>query len=309
VSRRALAAAAPGPARSGPPALERWYPYATVGPVLLVVALFTLYPLVYSVYLSLHENVLTRPLDNDFIGLRNFREVVTGYYFWRSLWSTGIFAVMAVAAVTLYGLGVALLLNRPLWSSAVLRLVVLLPWAIPTVISGIIWRWILDGDYGVLNGLLLAAGAVERYVPWMSDPASARVCLVVAHVWKQGPLAAVFLLAALQVIPREVYDAARIDGAGRWNGFRFVTLPYLRATLALVLIYETIVAVATFDLVYVMTGGGPADATAIIGWYAYTEIFRFLDLGHGAALALILAAILLGLVVIYLRALRAEETA
>jgi multiple sugar transport system permease protein len=288
--------------------LERSYPYATVLPVLLVVALFTLYPLVYSIHLSVHENVLTRPLDNDFVGLQNFREVVTGYYFWRSLWSTGVFAVMAVVAVTLYGLGTALLMNQAVLGSAVLKVVVLLPWAIPAVISGIIWRWIFDGDYGVLNGLLVVTGAINHYVPWMSQTITARLCLVVAHVWKQGPLAAVFLLAALQVIPPQLYDAARIDGGGRWDGFRFVTLPYLRATLALVLIYETIVAVATFDLVYVMTGGGPADATAIIGWYAYTEIFRFLNLGHGAALAIILGVLLLGLVLVYLRALRWEET-
>jgi multiple sugar transport system permease protein len=283
------------------------YPYATIFPVLLVVALFTVYPLLHSVYLSVHENVLTRPFDNDFVGLQNFREVVTGYYFWRSLWSTAVFAFMAVAAVSLYGLGVALLLNQAVAGSALLKVVVLLPWAIPAVISGIIWRWIFDGDYGVLNGLLLVAGAIERYVPWMSQTFSARVCMVIAHVWKQGPLAAVFLLAALQVIPAELYDAVRIDGAGRWNAFRFVTVPYLRATLALVLIYETIVAIATFDLVYVMTGGGPADATAIIGWYAYTEIFRFLNLGHGAALALILGAVLLALVLVYLRALRVEQ--
>ena len=277
---------------------------------MLVVAVFTVYPLLYSVYLSVHENVLTRPLDNDFVGLQNFREVVGGYYFWRSLWSTAVFAVMAVAAVTLYGLGVALLLNQPgVLGSTLLKVVVLLPWAIPSVISGIIWRWIFDGDYGVLNGLLLATGVVERYVPWMSQPFTARLCMVIAHVWKQGPLAAVFLLAALQIIPAELYDAVRMDGAGRWNAFRFVTVPYLKATLALVLIYETIVAVATFDLVYVMTGGGPADATAIIGWYAYTEIFRFLNLGHGAALAIILGVLLLGLVMIYLRLLRSEEAA
>jgi multiple sugar transport system permease protein len=286
------------------------YPYATILPVMLVVAVFTVYPLLYSVYLSVHENVLTRPLDNDFVGLQNFREVVGGYYFWRSLWSTAVFAVMAVAAVTLYGLGVALLLNQPgVLGSTLLKVVVLLPWAIPSVISGIIWRWIFDGDYGVLNGLLLAAGVVERYVPWMSQPLTARLCMVIAHVWKQGPLAAVFLLAALQIIPAELYDAVRMDGAGRWNAFRFVTVPYLKATLALVLIYETIVAVATFDLVYVMTGGGPADATAIIGWYAYTEIFRFLNLGHGAALAIILGVLLFGLVMIYLRLLRSEEAA
>lgn len=296
-----------GPARSRSLALERSYPYVTVLPVMLVVALFTVYPLIHSVHLSLHENVLTRPLDHDFVGLQNFREVVTGYYFWRSLWSTAVFAVMAVLAVTLYGLGTALLLNQAVAGSAVLKVVVLLPWAIPAVISGIIWRWIFDGDYGVLNGLLLVTGAVTRYVPWLSDTMTARLCMVVAHVWKQGPLAAVFLLAALQVIPSAIYDAAHIDGAGRFKAFRFVTLPYLRATLALVLIYETIVAIATFDLVYVMTGGGPADATAIIGWYAYTEIFRFLNLGHGAALAIILAVLLLALVGVYLRVLRSEE--
>lgn len=286
---------------------ERCYPYATVLPVLVVVVLFTVYPLLYSAHLSVHENVLTRPLDHDFVGLQNFREVVTGYYFWRSLWSTAIFAGMAVAAVALYGLGTALLLNQALLGSALLNVVVLLPWAIPTVISGIIWRWIFDGDYGVLNGLLLVTGVVNRYVPWMSQIFTARLCMVVAHVWKQGPLAAVFLVAALQVIPPALYDAAHIDGAGRWKAFRFVTLPYLKPTLALVLIYETIVAIATFDLVYVMTGGGPADATAIIGWYAYTEIFRFLNLGHGAALALILGVMLLALVMIYLRAFRSED--
>jgi multiple sugar transport system permease protein len=280
----------------------------TVLPVMVVVALFTVYPLVNSVHLSLHENVLTRPLDNEFVGLQNFREVVTGYYFWRSLWSTAVFAAMAVLAVTLYGLGTSLLLNQAVLGSALLKVVVLLPWAIPAVISGIIWRWIFDGDYGVLNGLLLVTGAIGRYVPWMSHTITARLCMVVAHMWKQGPLAAVFLLAALQVIPAEVYDAAHIDGAGRFKAFRFVTLPYLKATLALVLIYETIVAIATFDLVYVMTGGGPADATAIIGWYAYTEIFRFLNLGHGAALAIILGVLLLALVGVYLRALRADET-
>ncbi len=286
---------------------ERCYPYATVLPVLVVVALFTVYPLLYSVHLSVHENVLTRPLHNDFVGLQNFREVVTGYYFWRSLWSTIIFAGMAVAAVALYGLGTALLLNQALLGSALLNVVVLLPWAIPAVISGIIWRWIFDGDYGVLNGLLLVTGVVNSYIPWMSQTFTARLCMVVAHVWKQGPLAAVFLVAALQVIPPALYDAAHIDGAGRWKAFRFVTLPYLKPTLALVLIYETIVAIATFDLVYVMTGGGPADATAIIGWYAYTEIFRFLNLGHGAALALILGVMLLGLVMIYLRVFRSED--
>ena len=285
------------------------YPYATILPVMLVVAVFTVYPLLYSLYLSVHENVLTRPLDNDFVGLQNFREVVGGYYFWRSLWSTAVFAVMAVAAVTLYGLGVALLLNQPgVLGSTLLKVVVLLPWAIPSVISGIIWRWIFDGDYGVLNGLLLATGVVERYVPWMSQTFTARLCMVIAHVWKQGPLAAVFLLAALQIIPAELYDAVRMDGAGRWNAFRFVTVPYLKATLALVLIYETIVAVATFDLVYVMTGGGPANATHLFATYAYQIGVGTGLLSEGAAISLAMFPVLLLIVIIQLLYIRRVET-
>jgi multiple sugar transport system permease protein len=286
---------------------ERTYAYLTLLPVLLIVGGFTLYPLIYSVYLSLHQEVLTDPLNHPFVGLANYRQVLGSYYLVSSTVSTVIFAALAVPTVLAFGIAVALLLNQSFRGSAFLRVVILLPWAMPAVISGIVWRWIFNGDYGALNGLLSSLGIIHQYIPWLSTPATARVGLVVAQVWREGPLAAIFLLAALQTIPPELYSAAKVDGGGGWSAFRHITLPLLRPTLSILLIYETIVAVVTFDLVYVMTGGGPGDATSLISWYAYTEVFKFLNLGHGAALAFLIAAALVAVILVYLRALRSEE--
>jgi ABC-type sugar transport system permease subunit len=177
----------------------------------------------------------------------------------------------------------------------------------PAVVSGIVWRWMLNGDYGVLNSVLYQLGIIHSYVPWLSQPALARISLVIAHVWREGPLVAIFFLAGLQTIPADLYSAASVDGAGPIGAFRRITLPLLRPTLVIVLIYETIVAATTFDLVYVMTGGGPADATSLISWYAYAEVFKFLDLGTGAALAFLIALVLLAVIVLYLRVLRTQE--
>jgi ABC-type sugar transport system permease subunit len=286
---------------------ERTYAYLTLLPALLIVGGFTVYPLIYSVYLSLHREVLTDPLNHPFVGLANYGQVLGSYYLVSSTVSTVIFAALAVPTVLAFGLAVALLLNQSFAGSAFLRVVILLPWAMPAVISGIVWRWIFNGDYGALNALLSSVGIIHQYIPWLSTPATARVGLVVAQVWREGPLAAIFLLAALQTIPPELYSAARVDGSGGWSAFRHITLPLLRPTLSILLIYETIVAVVTFDLVYVMTGGGPGDATSLISWYAYTEVFKFLNLGHGAALAFLIAAALVVVILLYLRALRSEE--
>jgi ABC-type sugar transport system permease subunit len=158
-----------------------------------------------------------------------------------------------------------------------------------------------------VNSVLVQLGLIHDYIPWLSEPALARVSLALAHVWREGPLVAIFFLAALQTIPPDLYSAASVDGAGPVAAFRRITLPLLRPTLVIVLIYETIVAATTFDLIYVMTGGGPADATSLISWYAYAEVFKFLDLGTGAALAFLIALALLGLILLYIRVLRSED--
>jgi multiple sugar transport system permease protein len=283
------------------------YPYLSVLPALLVVVLISVYPLFYALNLSVHRNVLTDPGSHPFVGLRNFAETFGSYYFTRSLLTTLRFTVLIIIGTIGYGVLVSLYLNRQGRLPGFLRMAILLPWAIPTVMAAIIWRWLFNGNYGAVNAVLAGLGLIPEYISWFGSPHLAPLTLVVTHVWKWGPLAAIMCLATLQVIPRELYEAAYIDGGGAWSTFRYITLPFLRPTILLLLILETIAGFATFDIIYVLTGGGPADATTMLAWFAYAEIFRFLNLGKGAAMAFVIAGLTLGLALIYVRLLRAEE--
>lgn len=285
----------------------KWYPYLTVLPALLVIGLFTLYPLIYALRISVQRYVLTDPKSHPFVGLGNFKEVVISYYFLSSLKTTAVYTVAALVAVILFGFLVALLMNSKIRMATVLKLVILLPWSIPAVVSGVLWKWILNADFGALNGLLYSLGIIHQYIPWLAEPTLAKLSLVVAHMWKEAPLVAIFFLAGLQLIPVELYEAAKIDGGGTWTTLRYVILPLLRPTLLVVTVYETMVAILTFDVIYVLTGGGPADSTALISWFAYAEIFKGLNLGHGIALSIVIALITLGLILLYLRLMRPEE--
>lgn len=286
---------------------ERVYPFASVLPALLVIVLFTIYPVFFALRSSFYQYIMTKPRLHPFVGLKNFSDVITSYYFKTSLINTGIYTVAAVAGVMIFGVLVALLLNSRLRSVNALKIIILLPWAIPAVVAGLMWKWILNSDFGILSGVLYAVGLIKTYIPFLADPSLAKISLVLAHVWKEGPLAAIFILAGLQLIPDEFYEAARIDGGGGVTVFRFITLPLLRPILLVVLVYETMTAILTFDIVYVLTGGGPADSTSLISWFAYAEIFKFLNLGAGVALSLIIALITLILIVLYMRALKSED--
>jgi ABC-type sugar transport system permease subunit len=200
-------------------------------------------------------------------------------------------------------------MNTKVRLSTPLKIVILLPWALPAVVSGLLWKWILHADFGILNGILYSIGLIDSYIPFLANPTQAKMALVMAHIWKEGPLVAIFFLAGLQLIPDELYEAARIDGGTGWRILRYVTLPLLRPIFLVVIVYETVTAILTFDTIYVMTGGGPANSTALISWFAYSEIFKALNLGHGIALAIIIAMITLVLIILYLRVLRTEETA
>ncbi|MGE5594097.1 MAG: carbohydrate ABC transporter permease [Betaproteobacteria bacterium] len=282
-------------------------PFLLVIPTLAVVLCFTVFPIGYALVLSLRHFLLTQPWDTSFVGLRNYWEVITSDYFRASIVSTFKFAILAVVGVLVYGGAGGLLLDTKLWTSRLLQVLILLPWAIPPAIAGIMWKWIFHADYGAVNGLLVQLGLLKDYFPWLSTPSTARICLVIAHVWKEGSLAAVLVLAGLQTIPRELHDAVLCDGGGPWTYFRHVVIPFLKPTLLVISIYETMIAILTFDLVYVMTGGGPGNATALVSWYAYIESFRFLNFGHGAALSFTIAAVILVMILVYLRALRTEE--
>lgn len=287
---------------------DRIYPYLSILPVFLVIAIFAIYPILHAVRMSFYRYLLTRPGDHPFVGLGNFINVITSYYFKNSITVTAIYTVAAVIGVVLFGLGTALLLNSKIRMAAPLKVVILLPWALPAVVSGLLWKWILNADFGILNGILYALGLIKSYIPFLADPTLAKLSLVMAHIWKEGPLVAIFFLAGLQLIPEELYESAKIDGGGGWRIFRDITLPLLRPVTLVIVVYETMTALLTFDTIYVMTGGGPANSTALISWFAYSEIFKSLNLGNGVALSLIIAMITLVLIILYLRVLQTEET-
>jgi multiple sugar transport system permease protein len=290
------------------PSFNRLYPFGFVLPALLVIGLFTIYPVLYALRISVYQYVLTKPNSHPFIGLKNFEDVITSYYFRTALINTAVYTIASVAGVILFGLLVALLLNTKMRSVNALKIIILLPWAIPAVVAGLMWKWILNSDFGIFNAVLYSLGIVDSYIPFLADPNLAKLSLVLAHIWKEGPLAAIFILAGLQLIPNEYYEAAKIDGGNNLSVLRFITLPLLRPILLVVLVYETMTAILTFDIVYVLTGGGPGDATSLISWFAYAEIYKSLNLGAGIALSIIIALITLVLIILYMRALRTEDT-
>ncbi len=289
--------------------IPKLYAWVTVLPVLILVAAFTLYPFGFAASISVRKYILTQPNSHPFVGLRNFTQVIGDELFVVSARNTLVFTLLSVPLVTLLGLSVALLLNNRLRGFGVLRALVLLPWAIPLVSAGIMWKLLLHGQFGALSGLLFQLGLIEQYIPWLSDTKLAMRSVVVAHLWREFPLPAILFLAGLQNISAELYDAAKVDGAGVWARFWGVTLPLLRAPLLVVVIYETMIGMAVFDMVYVLTGGGPGSATTLLSWFAYTATFKFLNLGQGAALSFIMAIIMALLIVVYLRALPTEEVA
>ena len=286
---------------------DKIYPYFSITVPFLVIALFTIYPVLYAVRISFYRYLLTKPKSHPFIGLDNFKEVITSYYFRTSLVNTAVFTVAVVIGVTIFGLIVAMLLNSKVRTANALKILILLPWAIPSVVGGLMWKWILNSDFGILSGILYGLGIIHQYIPFLANPILAKLSMVIATIWKEGPLAAIFLLAGLQLIPTELYEAARIDGGGGWRIFRFVTLPLLQPIMLIVVVYETITSILVFDLIYVLTGGGPGDSTSMISWFAYAEIFKNLNLGHGVALAIIIALITLVLIMVYLRVIKSEE--
>jgi multiple sugar transport system permease protein len=302
-----MAAAAAHPAKAF--RRSRLYTWGTVLPVLALVALFTLFPFVYAAVNSTRQRILTIPAHQPFVGLRNYEQVIGSDTFEVAARNTLVFALLTVPTVTALGLAVAVLLNQRVRGFGVLVALVLLPWSIPLVSAGIIWRLSLHGNFGSLNGLLLDLGIIDSYIPWLSDSGKAMFSVAIAHVWREFPLPTILFLAGLQTIRPELLEAARLDRATAWQRFRHVTLPLLRAPLLIVLVYETMIAISVFDLVYVLTGGGPGTSTTLFSWYAYTSTFKFLNLGHGAALSFLMTAVLIVVIVVYMRIVRVREQA
>ncbi len=268
---------------------ERWLACLLILPSFVVVFALILVPMVRAFWMSLHRINLKQPaLGQPFIGLGNYSDVFQDPNFWATINRTLYFLVVSVLAEVILGVLVALLLNQQFRGRGLLRAIVLIPWALPVTIDAIMWLWIVNPSYGALNSLLWQVGLIDQYKTWLSSPTSAMNVVILADVWKVTPLVILLTLAGLQTIPPTLYEAARVDGAGAWRGFWGITLPLLRPTLAIVLVIRSMDAFRVFDIIYIMTAGGPSDGTKVISYYTYIEAFSFLRMGRGAALAYII---------------------
>lgn len=279
--------------------------YLWVVPVLVPVFLFTLYPVAYALWRSLHRSQVLLP-GEPFVGFANYADVLGDGAFWVAIRNTLTFTVVSAPTTVALGLGVAYLLLARYPGRTYVRSVVLLPWALPGAVTAVVWTWVFHPSFGLLNLGLRSLGAIEENVPWLTRPVLAKIATTVAHVWAQFPFAAVLMLAALAAIDTTLYAAAAIDGANAWNRFRFITLPQVSTMIAVLLVYETLVAITSYDVTYAMTGGGPGSATTLLAFQVWKQSFSMLNFGNGAALAFLTALLSLVFIVLILRAIPTE---
>ena len=287
---------------------ERALGLAMLAPMTLVLLLVVGYPLVDALWLSLHRVNLAHPEQGQpFIGLGNYLYAFRHAAFWHSLCRTLYFTGVSVGLELALGLLFAVLLNERFRGNLGARLALLFPWGLMTVSNGVLWAWILNPTYGVANTLLVGLGVLPAPKAWLSDTFWTMHMVILADAWKTVPTMTLLLLAGLQPISHELYEAAEVDGATRWQKFIGITLPLLRPVMLVAVALRTIGAFRTFDIIYVLTGnGGPADSTKVLAFYAYDQTFRYLFFGYGAAISWIITACMLVWIMLYMRLLRTD---
>ena len=277
-----------------------------LAPVLVLLALVVAIPALRVVHLGFTRTGLDDAVVSSWAGLATHARTFGDGRFLGALRNTALFTSLSVLLEVTLGTALALLLDRPFRGRGGLRAVVLVPWALPTSVMALAWAWIFHDTFGMANDLLFRLGLLGEPVAWLAQPSTAMAALVVADAWKTTPFVALIVLAGLQGIPSEVLEAARVDGAGAFQRFRRITLPLLIPSLVVATLFRAIQSWGAFDIVYVMTGGGPGGSTETLALYAYQSWFRYLDFGYGAAIAVqgMLLALLLAAVVVRLASRR-----
>lgn len=278
-------------------------PYLYAAPALVIIAAVMLVPLVIGISYAFRDITLLNPFSGGFIGFDHFVQLWSDANFWQALRNTVRWTVASVALQFFLGLVLALLLNRPFPGRSVVQALVFLPWAVPMFLSGLDFAWLFNPVVGPLPHWLYALGILSSPENILSDPDLAMWGPITANVWWGIPFFAITLLAALQSIPRDIYEAAEIDGASTWRRFVDITVPFLAPTIAITVLLRTVWIANAADLIVAMTGGGPANETQIVASYIFTEAFRGLDFGYASAVATVLLVLLLAyaFVVIMLR--------
>jgi multiple sugar transport system permease protein len=287
---------------SAPLARIPWFPYLAILPVLVVLTVVFLYPLVQVILMSFRAVDLGRPIPGEpFIGLANYAEMAGRPQFWHSLRVTVVYTVSVVVLTAVGGLIIAQLLNAKFRGRALARTLLILPWALPPVVTGLVWAWMFDFQFGVVNYALRLLHLTDKNLSWMVNPDLALPAVIVATAWKHLPLATIILLAGLQSISDDLYEAAHIDGASALQRYRYITLPGLRPVLGILLLLETLWNFKSFAYIYMMTGGGPARSTESLVVGVYYEAFQFYKFGYASALGVIVLLICVAITLVYLR--------
>ena len=279
-----------------------------LAPSMVIMLGITLWPVIWTLFLSFFNAPSGLNQARTFVGLGNYINMLTDQTFWETIWRTLYFTVVSVGLELGLGLAVAQLIHSKPWGWKFLRFSLIIPWAVPTIVNGAMWRWIYSADFGALNGLLMALGLIKHYVPWLTLTNMAMNLVIVADVWHTMPFVALVLQAALATLPEDLDEAAAVDGASAWQRFWQIRVPLLRPAILVALIVRTVDAFRVFDIVYIITAGGPAYKTLTITYLTYLNSFTFGKQGTGAALSFLISAVTITMALIYIRLLyRPEE--
>ncbi|HEV8636474.1 MAG TPA: sugar ABC transporter permease [Chloroflexota bacterium] len=279
------------------------FAYVLNAPAIAILVALVAYPIIDAFWLSLHRFNLRRPEVFDFVGLQNYVDVVTSDLFITSLAVTLLFTFWSTVGVLVLALGAALVANEKTPEQPILRALLLLPWAMPGVVTALMWKWIFHPQAGALNGLLYSLGLIPKYRSWLMSPDTSYLSIITANIWNSMPFSVLVLLAALQAIPSELYDAAKVDGADAIGRFRFVTLPWLIHPILIVLIVQALGGIRIFEIIYLLTGGGPGNASTTLGFATYITSFVSTDIGRGNAWAYTVALLTLVIAIVYMKLL------
>ncbi len=281
---------------------EAVFGYLLILPALALIVLLVAYPFFKSIQLSLSDAIIGQAFT--FIGLRNFFNLFQSEIFRQTLLNSLLFTSAAVSAKTVAGTILALLLNQNVRFKKFFRGAILLPWVIPTALSVLAWWWMFDSLFSVINWTLVRLGVLNTGLPWLSDPHLAMFSVILVNIWRGLPFFAITILAGLVSIPQELYEAAETDGAGAWTKFRHITLPMIKPVLAIVILFSTIFTLSDFNIVFVLTRGGPMNMTHLLGTLSYTIGIAGGKIGEGAAIALFLFPVLFTIVYLQLRVVK-----
>jgi ABC-type sugar transport system permease subunit len=289
---------------------DRRLGYMLVAPVLVLLLAITAYPLIYNIWNSFHfDNLSYGNLPHSWVGFKNFGNVF-GSSLWRAaLERTLIFTVVTIVFDVVVALALALMLHRKFRGRGFLRAAVLVPWAVPTVVSALLWKTMFDPRAGFVDYFLGAFNGSCGNISWLGASVwRSWIAIFVADSWKNVPFVAIILLAGLQVIPNDVYEAAKMDGASWWQAFRRITLPMLKPAISVALIFRTLQALLVFDVIYIMTGGGPGNSTETLSFLSYQTFIVNTDFGTGGAQSIMLVILALAVSAVYVRTFRTENT-